>query len=57
MMNVPNREQKVKEINERVIEIADDRFAYEKYSARIAKRFVKLGKYTEVFFFLDFFFF
>eukprot|EP00009_Paramoeba_aestuarina_P014122 CAMPEP_0201523916 /NCGR_PEP_ID=MMETSP0161_2-20130828/20995_1 /ASSEMBLY_ACC=CAM_ASM_000251 /TAXON_ID=180227 /ORGANISM="Neoparamoeba aestuarina, Strain SoJaBio B1-5/56/2" /LENGTH=561 /DNA_ID=CAMNT_0047923149 /DNA_START=89 /DNA_END=1774 /DNA_ORIENTATION=- len=47
MMKVPNRDQKVKEINEKVIKIADDRFAYEKYSGRIAKRFLDRGKYTE----------
>jgi tetratricopeptide (TPR) repeat protein len=47
MMNIPNRDQKVKEVNEKVIKLADNRFAYEKFSARIAKRFLAKGKYTE----------
>ena len=48
MMNVPNRVERVTELNQRVIDLADDRFVYERYSARTAKRFIKQQRYTPV---------
>jgi hypothetical protein len=48
MMGEAGRENKVAEMNQKVIELADNRFAYEKYSARIARRFLAQGnQYTK----------
>ena len=46
MMNVDNRVERVSKLNNLVIETADDRFAYERYSARTAKRFISQKRYT-----------
>jgi len=46
MMGGEGRVERVAELNKLVVGSADDRFAYEKFSARIAKRFLVKQRYT-----------